>query len=74
MGRPLKIELAAGSRGGGGCPLEPRGGGRADELRCDCGSLLARWTPAGVELKCRRCKRRVIIPISGNPSRAPPDG
>ncbi|HEV8722799.1 MAG TPA: hypothetical protein VGW77_19455 [Candidatus Binatia bacterium] len=30
-------------------------------LRCDCGSLLARVVPSGVELKCRRCKRQVII-------------
>jgi len=30
-------------------------------LRCDCGSLLARVVPTGVELKCRRCKRQVII-------------
>jgi len=30
-------------------------------LRCCCGSLLARIVPNGVELKCRRCKRQVII-------------
>ncbi len=34
------------------------------ELRCDCGSLVARVTEAGVELKCRRCKRIKIIPLS----------
>jgi phage FluMu protein Com len=34
-------------------------------LRCCCGSLLARLVPDGVELKCRRCKRRVIVPIEG---------
>jgi len=33
-------------------------------LRCDCGSLLARLVPQGVEIKCRRCKRRVVIPLS----------
>jgi phage FluMu protein Com len=32
-------------------------------LRCDCGSLLARVVPSGVELKCRRCKRQVIIQL-----------
>jgi phage FluMu protein Com len=32
-------------------------------LRCGCGSLLARVVPNGVELKCRRCKRQVIIPF-----------
>jgi len=35
-----------------------------DELRCFCGSLIARICAAGVELKCRRCKRFHIIPIS----------
>jgi hypothetical protein len=34
-----------------------------DELRCPCGSLLARLVPGGVELKCRRCKREVIVPL-----------
>ena len=35
-----------------------------DDLRCDCGSLVARITEAGVELKCRRCKRIKIIPLT----------
>jgi len=36
----------------------------AASLRCACGNLLARYLPSGeVELKCRRCKRTVIIPI-----------
>jgi hypothetical protein len=34
-----------------------------DELRCGCGSLLARLVPNAVELKCRRCKRTWNIPI-----------
>ena len=34
------------------------------ELRCACGSLMARLTPAGLELKCRRCKRVVLVPLS----------
>jgi hypothetical protein len=34
-----------------------------EDLRCDCGSLLARRVPAGVELKCRRCKRTVVVPL-----------
>ena len=33
------------------------------ELRCGCGSLLARLTRAGIELKCRRCKRVVVVPV-----------
>jgi phage FluMu protein Com len=32
------------------------------ELRCCCGSLMARVTARGIELKCRRCKRIVLVP------------
>lgn len=33
-----------------------------DDLRCECGSLMARLTERSIELKCRRCKRvRVIL-------------
>jgi hypothetical protein len=32
------------------------------ECRCHCGNLLARLRLEGVELKCRRCKRMVLIP------------
>ena len=32
-------------------------------LRCICGNLVARLVPQGVELKCRRCKRYVIVPL-----------
>jgi len=35
-------------------------------LRCECGNLLARLVPAGVEIKCRRCKRQIVIPLSAN--------
>ena len=38
----------------------------ARESRCICGSLLARITPSGVELKCRRCKRIVLVPWRRN--------
>jgi hypothetical protein len=31
-------------------------------LRCGCGNLLARIVADGVEIKCRRCKRHVIVP------------
>ena len=31
------------------------------DCRCTCGSLLARLVPDGVELKCRRCKRTVLL-------------
>ena len=35
-----------------------------EELRCVCNSLLARATEEGIELRCRRCKRVVIIPYT----------
>lgn len=31
------------------------------DLRCPCGRLLARKTEQGLELKCTRCKRTVIL-------------
>ena len=34
-----------------------------NECRCLCGSLVARRVPGGVELKCRRCKRTVVLPL-----------
>jgi hypothetical protein len=35
----------------------------AGECRCACGSLLARLVEGGVELKCRRCKRTLLLPL-----------
>ncbi|MEK6692186.1 MAG: hypothetical protein AABY44_02020 [Nitrospirota bacterium] len=35
-----------------------------NELRCECGSLIAVLTEDGVEIKCRRCKRIKIIPLA----------
>jgi hypothetical protein len=42
------------------------------DCRCLCGSLLARRVERGVELKCRRCKRTLILPLSDarRPTRA----
>ncbi len=34
-----------------------------DEARCECGQLIAKLRPDGVELKCKRCKRIVVIPL-----------
>lgn len=34
----------------------------SNDHRCDCGQLLAQLTNAGVEIKCKRCKRLTIIP------------
>jgi len=36
------------------------------EARCHCGHLIARLRKEGVELKCKRCKRIVILPLDGN--------
>ncbi len=40
----------------------------ASSLRCSCGSLLARMVETGVEIKCRRCKRQVILPFDAKGS------
>lgn len=44
----------------------PRPEPQCSELRCLCGSLLARLVAGGVELKCRRCKRTIVIPLSAS--------
>jgi hypothetical protein len=53
--------------------IEPRGSespcGHSD-LRCACGSLLARRVGDAVELKCRRCKRTVLIPFEADDAAA----
>lgn len=39
-----------------------------DSLRCACGSLLGRSVLSGLELKCRRCRRTVVLAwIKGEP-------
>ena len=40
------------------------GPARAEDRRCLCGSLLARLVAGGVELRCRRCKRTLLVPLS----------
>jgi phage FluMu protein Com len=35
-----------------------------DDLRCACGNLIARLVAGRLELKCRRCKRTITLPIS----------
>ena len=37
-----------------------------DELRCHCGSLVARVIDNAIELKCRRCKRVVVVATDRN--------
>jgi phage FluMu protein Com len=34
----------------------------SSDCRCLCGSLMAKITARGVEIKCRRCKRLQVIP------------
>lgn len=34
------------------------------DCRCHCGSLVARIVEGGVEIKCRRCKRDLLVPWS----------
>ena len=50
---------------GGRIELELDGGrGARAEVRCGCGSLLARLVKDHLELKCRRCKRAWLIPVT----------
>jgi phage FluMu protein Com len=37
-------------------------------FRCACGSLLARLVPDGLELKCRKCKRQIVVPLTEDKS------
>jgi hypothetical protein len=52
--------------GGEGCPggAGVKGCDGPSELRCGCGSLLAKVVAGAVELKCRRCKRTWRVPLS----------
>jgi phage FluMu protein Com len=38
--------------------------GVASETRCECGQLIAKIRGQRLELKCKRCKRIVVIPFS----------
>lgn len=41
-----------------------------DDVRCQCGQLVARWAEQGIEIKCKRCRRLVTIgfdAIAGRP-------
>lgn len=39
-------------------------GSESADYRCHCGSLMAKITPRGIEIKCRKCKRVQLIPNS----------
>ncbi len=45
-----------------GLPCKGGAASRA-EMRCCCGNLLARLVSGSVEVKCRRCKRTVTLPL-----------
>lgn len=34
------------------------------EARCECGQLIAKLRETGLELKCKRCKRIILLPFS----------
>jgi hypothetical protein len=38
-------------------------GSPEEDCRCLCGSLLARQVPGGIELKCRRCHRVIVVAL-----------
>lgn len=37
---------------------------QGNETRCECGQLIAKVREQGLELKCKRCKRIVVIPFT----------
>jgi hypothetical protein len=41
---------------------------RERPFRCTCGSLLARLLPEGLELKCRKCKRQIVVSLDNDSS------
>lgn len=41
-----------------------RSSAAACELRCHCGQLLARWRDGALEIKCKRCRRILSIPLA----------
>lgn len=49
--------------------MPPSGEARASpspqeqDCRCECGALLARVVPEGIELKCRRCRRTILLKL-----------
>jgi hypothetical protein len=55
----------SGSPTGGECDacIASEDEGEPSVLRCACGNLMARLIDGRIELKCRRCKRTVYIPI-----------
>lgn len=42
------------------------------DVRCLCGQLIARRTHNGVEIKCKRCRRVILILFKTIAGNAPP--
>jgi hypothetical protein len=57
MSRTVLAELAPVANRSA-APTEPA------ECRCRCGSLIARLVSGGVEIKCRSCKRLLLLPLA----------
>jgi hypothetical protein len=34
-----------------------------DDWRCNCGKLIAKITPQGIEIQCARCKHLHVFPV-----------
>lgn len=37
--------------------------GALNDIRCQCGKLVAKWDLQGISIKCTRCQRLVSIPF-----------
>jgi hypothetical protein len=44
----------------------------SEDCGCVCRRLVARIVPGGVELKCRRCKRTMLVGLAGSYALARP--
>jgi len=56
-------------------PVRPTGArtrSSEHDCRCPCGSLVARIVGDGVELRCRRCKRTLLVPWTASEGWVPP--
>jgi hypothetical protein len=63
----MRLTLTLGIREQAGAGADAAHAGAPCDLRCVCGSLVAKVVEDFVELKCRRCKRTVRIPVRRGP-------
>ncbi len=61
--RPLGIATQPRGSGASGAPNGRRVdvASMTDDLRCDCGRLLAKVVPGGLEIRCTRCKASHVL-------------